>query len=490
MTHASHVHAETGDSDCLAITERGHVPRGATDRSRRRRLRKALVLALAMGAASIGASSAEGATVVRKSASDMTRAETVRFKRAFSYAVRKGYFDVFSEQHFNRERNRQHGVDILATAPPAVALGESPAWGDRLLPWHRSFIIEAERMLRAALRERNRREGRDPREANRLFIPYWDASGDQNLPRWVRAFKPKGGTATVPDGLPPGHAAYGKPVGSRYRVEFGRWPAGNIVFDRLPPSGQVGRIVGQDTFDGFLNALDVVPEIVPSALPAAKLGLDTLRRKVPDSPYLQTVLAAMDPAYPKDPASQAAAFNALLGVGYLATTSAASDAPDHELIAAVKSVYAVFRFPPHIVMHLWAGGLHPDNADVRGTVTYFNELAVDPVFWMLHAELDRYWYSWERSHNEQPPLDGQDAVFQPLTRKEGAWYGGGRRYQLSQLSLRSGLPYHYDKVLRPAASATAALAPPAAVVAPAVRFGCALPLSVVGTDSTAEGTSA
>jgi hypothetical protein len=414
-----------------------------------------------LAASTVTAGAAQRPTVVRKSASDMTPAEISRFRRAFSYAVRKGYFDDFSAEHFNRMRNRQHGSDVLAGAPPAAAAGDSPAWGLRLLPWHRSFVLEAERMLRAALRERDRAEGRDPREARRLFVPYWNASGDQRLPLWVRTFKPRGGTAIVPEDIPRGHAAFGKPVGSRYRVRFARWPGGNILFDRLPPQDQISRMLARTDFNGFLQALDVVPEVVQAALPGAKVGLQTLTRKVPDNPDLQRVIAATDPNYPKDPASQLAAFNSLMAVGYLATSEAVRDRPDRELIAAVEAVFAAFRFPPHLTLHFWAGGLNPDNPDVRGTVTYFNELTVDPAFWMLHAELDRYWYTWQQSHAGGPALQGADAVFQPLTRREGARYGGGRSYQLAELNGLSGLTYRYDAVAGapPAGSALRAAAP-------------------------------
>ncbi|HWT22770.1 MAG TPA: tyrosinase family protein [Solirubrobacteraceae bacterium] len=449
-------------------------------------LRGPLAVLCVVGAAVVAAATAEPAAaqpapVARKSASEMTRTEVDRFRRAFSYAVREGYLDVFSAEHFDRMRNRHHGVDLLSGAPPAVTPGESAVWGHRLLPWHRAFIIEAERMLRAALRERNRAEGRSPREAARLFIPYWNASGDQDLPRWVRAFRPRGGTALAAEGVPPGHAAYGKPVGSRYRVRFGRWPGGNLVFDRLPQADQIGRILSGGDFASFYNGVDVATEPVPEAFPGARQGLATLAVKLPGNTAVQTVIAATDPNYPRDPASQLAAFNALLAVGYLATSEAVRDAPDQELIAAVEAVYAAFRFPPHIVLHLWAGGLDPANPDVRGTVTYFNELAVDPAFWMLHTEMDRWWYTWERSHDGEPPLQGADAVFQPLTREEGAWYRGGRRYPLARLTGAEQLPYRYDAVVAvPPASAsmrpvTFGAAPPS--IAAASGFACALPSS-------------
>jgi hypothetical protein len=64
------------------------------------------------------------------------------------------------------------------------------------------------------------------------------------------------------------------------------------------------------------------------------------------------------------------------------------------------------------------------NVNVRDTVTYFNELYVDPVFWMLRSEIDRYWYACEEVNNGKPPLEGDDTVFNPLTASEGAWYGG------------------------------------------------------------------
>ena len=384
--------------------------------------------------------------VVRKSASEMTPAEIDRFERAFSYAVGKGYLDDFNDEHNDHMRNRQHGADLLSTAPPAAVPGETPAYGFRLLPWHRAFIIEGEQMLRAALRERDRAEGRDPGEAEKLFIPYWDATHEQDLPGWVRAFQPRGGTAIVPEGVPPGHAAFGLPVGSRYHIRFGRWPGNNIVFDRLPQPAQVSQILAHEDFVSFYASIDVGVQIIQSAVPGARRGIATLERKVPSNTDVKILASALQPDYQQNPADPLAVFNAVLGVGYLATTEAARPHPDQELIGAVKAVYAAILFPPHIVLHLWAGGLKPDNPDVRGTVTNFNELAVDPAFWMLHAELDRWWYTWEQSHTGVPPLSGDDALFRPLTTVEGAWYGGGRQYSLSELTDTPSLPYRYGEL--------------------------------------------
>ena len=84
--------------------------------------------------------------------------------------------------------------------------------------------------------------------------------------------------------------------GSRYRVRFERFPGGNLVFDTLPKPDQIARMLAQSDFNGFLNALDVAPEIVQSALPAAKQGIGVLQRKVPGNADLQTVIAATDPS--------------------------------------------------------------------------------------------------------------------------------------------------------------------------------------------------
>ncbi len=382
--------------------------------------------------------------IVRKSASAMSEIEIDRFQRAFRWAVAKGYFDVFNDEHFDHLRNRQHSADVLSSTPPEAEAGLAPSWGYRLLPWHRSFLIEAEAMLRAALHDRNLQEQGDMAEADLVFLPYWDATHLQDLPRWVREFLPKGGTAIVPEGIPPGHAAFGKPVGSRYDIEITRWPGSYLVFDKLPPAEQIGRALAHPEWLNFYNAIDNNLEIVTENVERAKRGLAGLAVKIPSDPNLQLVLQALDPSYPKDPASQLAVFNAFLAVGFLASLEDAKLFPDVVLIRLIKDVYSAFRFQPHLLLHFWAGGLNPKNPNIRGTASYFNELVVEPAFWMLHNELDRIWYTWETTNKGIPPLTGDDAVFQPLLQEEGAWYGGGKTYQLATLVDHSAIPYEFD----------------------------------------------
>jgi hypothetical protein len=378
----------------------------------------------------------------------MTAIEIDRFQRAFRWAVAKGYFDVFNDEHFDHMRNRQHGADVLSSTPPEAAAGLAPSWGYRLLPWHRSFILEAEAMLRAALHERNLEERGSLEEPSLLFMPYWDASHLQDLPRWVRRFMPRGGTAVVPEDIPPGHPAFGKPIGSRYDIQITRWPESYLVFDQLPPPEQFGRALAKTAWLDFYNAIDNIPEIVTENVERAKRGLAGLALKIPSDPNIQLILASLDPAYPKDPASQLAVFNAFLAVGFLASLEQAKLFPDLVLIKLVQDAYSAFRFPPHLVLHFWAGGLNPSNPNIRGTVSYFNELVVDPVFWMLHGELDRIWYTWATTNSGIPPLTGDDAVFQPLRPEEGAWYGGGKTYPLSMLVDHAALPYGYDALFK------------------------------------------
>lgn len=393
-----------------------------------------------------GTTTSSAVNVTRKSAGALSQEEIDRFTRAFEYAVAKGYFDIFNDEHYDHERNRNHGADVQATSPMTV-MTMPTEWGYRLLPWHRSFLLEAEKMLRAALRERDTEEGKDPSEADLLFIPYWDAAHDQGLPQWVLDFHPKGGTAIVPPGLPEGHAGYGKTVGDRYEISFGRWPGKNVVFDTLQTPDYVGRILAKTEFTEFYDALDGTPEILTQNYPKAQAGLQVLKMKLPDDPAVQTLIDSFS-APPGSGGDGEETVNALFEIGWEAAVEAAKPAPDAAIVGAVKDVYSLFNFMPHLRMHLWAGGLDPSNADVRGTVTYFNELCVDPVFWMLHGEVDRTWYTWESVNSGKPPLTGDDAIFNPLRESEGAFYGGGETYTLDELTDHDALPYTYDELFK------------------------------------------
>lgn len=382
-----------------------------------------------------------GEPVVRRSASEMTPDEIDRFQRAFEYAVSQGYFDDFNDSHNNHHHQRHHGADVLATSPITIMVMPRE-YGFRLLPWHRAFLLEAETMLREALRERNLAESRDPAEADLLFIPYWDAAHDQALPQWVLDFQPMGGEAPGAEGLPEGHAGYGTPVDGRYGIEFGRWPGQNPSFDTLNTPEHIGRILANDDFEGFYDALDTNPEIVPANIQRATNGLGTLATMMPDNEAVKTLIDSFsNPS--SDSEDQLETTNALFELAHLEALETRKPEPDMAIVDAVEDVFSLFEFMPHVRMHLWAGGLHPTDASVRGTVTYFNELTVDPVFWMIHSEIDRIWYTWEIGHDEAPPLTDEDAVFEPLAHV-GHWYGGGWTFSIDELTDHENLGYTYE----------------------------------------------
>jgi hypothetical protein len=226
-----------------------------------------------------------------------------------------------------------------------------------------------------------------------------------------------------------------------------RWPGQNPVFDTLQTPDHVGRILANEEFVDFYRGLDAELELVPVNYPRALAGLQSLKVMRPDVEAVTIVEAGLmrSPADPAPDAEAQTAFsNALFELGYLAAVETRKASPDLALVTAVKDVYSLFEFMPHVRMHLWAGGLGPDAA-IRGTVTYFQELTVDPVFWMLHAELDRIWYTWERQNDGKPPLEGEDAVFAPMSTDEAQWYGGGATYSLEELTDHEALPYEYDE---------------------------------------------
>lgn len=380
------------------------------------------------------------AAPVRRSASLLSAEESDRFRRAFEHAVRTGRLDVFSLEHSQGHAHHMHGAEVLAESPMRIALMTSTS-GHRLLPWHRAFVIEAEQMLRAALRERNAIDGRDPSEADALTMPYWDASHDGRVPEWLEAFRPQGGKAVgVPD-LPAGHAGSGR-IGETYDIAFGRWPGENPAFPTLPPPSQLARILAHDKFVDFYRTLDLLPDV--DAFSAAQL--DELRRRAPGDRAVGRVLDLLATTV-FDDARAVELLNAFSMLGHEAAKERLAGVPP-VLLPILRELIARVRFPPHAVLHLYAGGLDPADPDVRGTVTYFHELAVDPLFWMLHCELDRLWYSWQETHADPPPLEGVHRVFRPLTAEEGAWYGGGAEYVLDALLDRTTLPYRYDVLFR------------------------------------------
>jgi len=49
----------------------------------------------------------------------------------------------------------------------------------------------------------------------------------------------------------------------------------------------------------------------------------------------------------------------------------------------------------------------------NGTITSPPTAAQDPIFWLLHANVDRIWDRWQLTHNGVPSLSGNDAELDP-----------------------------------------------------------------------------
>jgi hypothetical protein len=81
------------------------------------------------------------------------------------------------------------------------------------------------------------------------------------------------------------------------------------------------------------------------------------------------------------------------------------------------------EYDAHNSVHNWC----------NGTISDPDTATQDPIFWLLHANVDRLWDTWQMTHDGVPLLTGADAVldpWQPVTVADvdsvsqlGYWYG-------------------------------------------------------------------
>ena len=67
------------------------------------------------------------------------------------------------------------------------------------------------------------------------------------------------------------------------------------------------------------------------------------------------------------------------------------------------------EFDAHNQVHNWC----------NGTISSPPTAAKDPIFWLLHSNVDRMWNLWQLSHTGTPNLAGADAVLDPWTQTAG-----------------------------------------------------------------------
>lgn len=74
------------------------------------------------------------------------------------------------------------------------------------------------------------------------------------------------------------------------------------------------------------------------------------------------------------------------------------------------SAYTAFtegvEFDAHNQVHNWC----------NGTISSPSTASEDPIFWLLHANVDRIWDAWQQHHNGTPSLSGSDATMDPWPR--------------------------------------------------------------------------
>ena len=85
--------------------------------------------------------------------------------------------------------------------------------------------------------------------------------------------------------------------------------------------------------------------------------------------------------------------------GGITTGFGGTRAPVGSHLGAGGSRFGTLERVPHAGVHTSVGGEEPD-----GLMTLFNTAALDPIFWLHHANIDRLWEAWlrHRSTNRNP----------------------------------------------------------------------------------------
>ena len=362
--------------------------------------------------------------VVRRSASAMTQEEIALFQHAFDLVVRDRTLDTFIAAHAHGDRQRPHEIVPGVTTLAQSYLMPYPG-GERFLPWHRAFLLELEAAMQRAVRRELGEEA-----ARRVFVPYWDATRDGRIPDWVAAYAPAGARAVVPEGLPPGHPATGRP-GSEYLVRIERFP-GTYPFAATPPRPDVVEsLLAENDYTRFTRRVEWAPFMVRGAADRAEEVERAVQRLgdagAPFAPLVQALRQGHVMEMDETPV--------LLAL--LSLERVPAGAPG-ELLQ--RELPAAFGLGTHLVLHAYAGGHAPDRPLVRGTCMYFHETVADPLFSMLHCEIDRLWATWQRrGHDETPALcRTRDTLFNPSE--------SGRAWRLEELLAYDALPYRYEQL--------------------------------------------
>jgi tyrosinase len=305
------------------------------------------------------AAPAQGAVAVRKDVKDMTAGE----KRAFVDAVLKL---KKTPSPFGKNHISLYDVFVYYHRRVVNLRNDGAHQGPAFLPWHREFLYAFESALINA-------SGDDD-----LAIPYWDWTD----PASTRAVFSRDFMGT--DGNPRKHHAV---VNGPFRK--GRWKI-------------------------------VVPEQVGSANPFIP-QID----QVADHPYIQRAMGWTSRLGVKDLPS-AASMERIMGIGsYDAKPWNRNTDPRFSFRCALEGwgrPDAVDRTGSHNQVHLWIGGAWREQGGLQLGTTTGAASPNDPIFWLIHSNIERLWQQWEDRYGQQYEPDA------------GARFGHNLRDPLSQFA--------------------------------------------------------
>jgi tyrosinase len=317
---------------------------------------------LAVLACLLPAASAQGAVAIRKDAKDMTAQE----KRDFVDAVLKL---KRADSPFGRKGVSLYDVFVYYHRRVSQITPDGAHGGPAFLPWHREFLYAFESAL---INE----SGKDE-----LAIPYWDWTN----PASTRAVFSRDLMGT--DGNPRKHHAV---VNGPFRK--GRW---KITITE--PTGAESP---------FVPRLD---------------------QEAPDHPYIQRALGWTSRLIKTGGLPTAADMDRVMDVAsYDAKPWSDASDPRYSFRCALEgwdSPGKTDKLGSHNRVHLWVGGAWDEPKGLQTGTTTGITSPNDPVFWLIHANIDRLWTSWQERH-------GFD-VYEPV---HGAARGHNLNDSLSQFA--------------------------------------------------------
>jgi tyrosinase len=107
---------------------------------------------------------------------------------------------------------------------------------------------------------------------------------------------------------------------------------------------------------------------------------------------------------------------------------------------------------PHNMVHVLVGGSDPQNLRLPGLMTYPPSAALDPIFYLHHANIDRLWQTWLQEPTSTgnptdpnwvngPASTGERAFAMPMPPAGAPWY-----YTPGDVENLSTLDYVYDNL--------------------------------------------